>query len=80
MLLCPLQPCWYDVGLNSPHVTEAVIIECNTEQSCENFTLENIQLYTQNMQPANQICINAAVSLNPHLGIDCVNGTFVPRS
>jgi len=74
------KPCWYDVGLPDLKHTEAVIIECNTETSCQNFRLEDIELFPQNQTPATQICMNAMENLNPDLGIECRNGTFVPLS
>ncbi|KAH8903906.1 family 28 glycosyl hydrolase [Coniochaeta sp. PMI_546] len=75
---CVTDPCWYNVGLPSLAHTEAVIIECNTPTSCQNFALKNIELFPQNQTPPTQICINAMENLNPDLGIECRNGTFVP--
>lgn len=75
---CVTDPCWYNVGLPNLQHTEAVIIECNTNLSCSNFELENIQLVPQSLAAPTAICINATSTLNPHLGIVCENGTFVP--
>ena len=75
---CVSDPCWYNVGLPNLRHTEAVIIECNTNSSCKNLQLENIQVFPQSMTPPTQICINATAALNPNLGLVCQNGTFVP--
>jgi hypothetical protein len=76
---CVTDPCWYDVGLPGLRGTEAVIIECNTNVSCRNFALSNIQVFPQSMAAPTVICMNATASLNPHLGFYCANGTFVPQ-
>lgn len=73
------QPCWYDVGLPDLKHNEAVIIECNEKDSCSDFELKNIRLYPQDMSNPTVICMNAEAGLNPQLGIDCRNGTFVPN-
>lgn len=75
---CTTDPCWYDDGLKNLNHTEAVIIECNTETSCKNFALDNIQIIPQSMEAPTAVCINATTALNPKLGFDCRNGTFVP--
>lgn len=75
---CVTDPCWYDDGLPGLKHTEAIVIECNTETSCKNFKLENVQIIPQNMESPTAVCINATAALNPHLGFDCRNGTFVP--
>ncbi|OCL09929.1 glycoside hydrolase family 28 protein [Glonium stellatum] len=75
---CVSDPCWYDVGLPDLKHTEAVIIECNTNASCQNFQLKGIQLIPQSLEPPTVICMNATAALNPRLGFDCLNGTFVP--
>ncbi|KAL2222673.1 putative exopolygalacturonase C [Thermoascus aurantiacus ATCC 26904] len=75
---CVSDPCWYDDGLPNLKHTEAIIIECNTDSSCNNFTLSNIQIFPQNMEPPTVICVNATAELNPNLGFDCRNGTYVP--
>jgi polygalacturonase len=75
---CASNPCWYNTGLPNLKHTEAVIIECNTATSCKNFELNNIQVIPQSMVEPTVICINATAALNPHLGFDCKNGTFVP--
>lgn len=76
---CVTDPCWYDVGLPGLRWTEAVIIECNTNVSCRNFALSNIQVFPQSMAAPTVVCMNATASLNPHLGFYCANGTFVPQ-
>jgi hypothetical protein len=75
---CVTNPCWYNVGLPNLQHTEAIIIECNTNTSCNNLELSNIQLFPQSMVSPTQICLNASAELNPKLGIVCQNGTFVP--
>lgn len=77
---CVTDPCWYDVGLPNLNHTEAVIIQCHTESSCRNFVTEKIRLRPQNREPAAVVCLNATARLNPDLGFDCRNGTFVPLS
>ncbi|KAJ5668122.1 uncharacterized protein N7477_006692 [Penicillium maclennaniae] len=75
---CVSDPCWYDVGLPKLKHTEAVIIECNTNSSCQNFQLRNIEVIPQNMQQPTVICINVTAQLNSQLGFNCRNGTFSP--
>jgi polygalacturonase len=75
---CVTDPCWYDAGLPNLKHTESIIIECNTDSSCKNFVLDDIEIYPQDMRQPSVICINATSKLNPQLGIDCSNGTFVP--
>ena len=75
---CASDPCWYNVGLPDLKHTEAVIIECNTNSSCQNFSLKDIQVFPQSLESSTVICINATSTLNPHLGFHCGNGTFVP--
>lgn len=48
---CVSDPCWYDLGLPGLKHTEAVIIECNTNTSCQGFRLEGIQLFPQSLEP-----------------------------
>lgn len=76
---CATDPCWYDLGLPNLNQTEAIIIECNTEASCSGFKTSNINIYPQKMEDPSVICINAEADLNPELGFDCTNGTFVPK-
>ena len=75
---CVTDPCWYNVGLPNLSHTESVIIECNTNTSCQNFVLDNIQVVPQNMALPTAICLNATAAMNPRLGFDCTNGTYVP--
>jgi hypothetical protein len=75
---CVTDPCWYNVGLPDLTHTEAIIIECNTNSSCQNFVAENIELFPQSLQAPTVICENATATLNPRLGFACANGTFVP--
>jgi hypothetical protein len=77
-LSCVSDPCWYNLGLPDLQHTEAIIVECNTETSCENFQTENIQVFPQSMADPTVICIDAEAKLNPELGFTCQNGTFVP--
>jgi len=58
--------------------TEAVVVECNTEQSCKDFKFSNIEVFPQSLDAPSVVCINATAALNPSLGFDCANGTFVP--
>jgi hypothetical protein len=76
---CATDPCWYNVGLPNLKHTEAVIIECNTNSSCKNFALSSIQVFPQNLAEPTAICFNATASLNPQLGFNCANETFVPH-
>jgi len=77
------QPCWYDAGLPNLKHNEAIIVECNTNTSCSDFSFENIQLSPQNRLEASVICLNATAKLNPQLGLEvdkngyCVNATYV---
>jgi polygalacturonase len=75
---CASDPCWYNVGLPDLKHTEAVIIECNTNSSCQNFALKNLEIFPESLAPPTTICINATAGLNPHLGIHCRNGTLIP--
>jgi len=75
---CITDPCWYNIGLPNLKHTEAIIIECNTNSSCQNFVSENIQLMPQNGEDPTTVCINAMASLNPGLGFSCANETYVP--
>jgi len=71
--------CWYNVGLPDLTHKEAVIIECNTNSSCRNFALQNIQLFPQDGSSPLAICLNCTAANNPRLGFAGVNGTFVPQ-
>ncbi|KAH9842792.1 pectin lyase fold/virulence factor [Rhodofomes roseus] len=75
---CASDPCWYNVGLPNLTHTEAIIIECNTNTSCQNFQLSNINVYPQTMAQPTVICIDTEPELNPELGFVCANGTYVP--
>lgn len=78
-LSCRSEPCWYDVGLPNLQQTESIIIECNTKQSCSGFKTSNINLYPQKESAwPSVICINAEAELNPGLGFECANETYVP--
>ena len=78
LTFCHSQPCWYDVGLPNLAYTEAIIIECNTNTSCSNFVTENIQVFPESMAVPTVVCLNATAALNPNLGFNCANGTYVP--
>jgi hypothetical protein len=58
--------------------TEAIIIECNTDSSCKDFALKDIEVVPESMTAPTQICINAMAANNPDLGLACANGTYVP--
>lgn len=78
---CVSNPCWYDVGLPAgPGLkhTDVVVVECNTNTSCQNFAVDNIQIVPQDYSQPTVICLNATQELNPKLGFSCANGTFVP--
>lgn len=75
---CVSDPCWYNVGLPNLTHTEAIILECNSNTSCSNFVFENIELFPQNLASPTVICLNATAELNPKLGFNCRNGTYVP--
>jgi polygalacturonase len=75
---CVTNPCWYNVGLPNLNHTEAIIMECNTNSSCQNFVAENIQVFPQSLAAPTVICLNASASLNPGLGFACTNGTYLP--
>ncbi|KIW30020.1 uncharacterized protein PV07_05799 [Cladophialophora immunda] len=75
---CVSDPCWYNVGLPDLQHTEAIIIECNTDSSCKNFALDNIQVFPETFAPPTVICLNATAALNPGLGFTCANGTYTP--
>ena len=72
------QPCWYNVGLPNLTHTETIIVECNTAESCKDFTFKNIDVVPQTLAPPKVICFNATAKLNPKLGFDCANGTYIP--
>ncbi|KAH8762199.1 pectin lyase fold/virulence factor [Hyaloscypha sp. PMI_1271] len=75
---CVTDPCWYNAGLPDLKHTEAIIVECNTNSSCTNFVSKNIELFPQDMEDPTVVCFNAMAALNPKLGFDCRNGTFIP--
>jgi len=75
---CVSDPCWYDVGLPDLKHTEAVIVECNTQDSCRKFKMENIQVFPETLMQSTVICMNATRQQNPELGFACNNGSFVP--
>ncbi|EME86029.1 glycoside hydrolase family 28 protein [Pseudocercospora fijiensis CIRAD86] len=75
---CVSDPCWYNAGLPGLKHTEAIIIECNTNQSCQNFEMKNIQIFPQSALPPTVICMNATAHSNPALGFRCENGTYMP--
>lgn len=78
---CVTNPCWYNVGLPNLAHTEAVIIECNTDSSCQNFALSNIEVFPQaGGVSSTAICINCTSANNPKLGFGGQNGTFVPTA
>ncbi|KAJ0159171.1 putative exopolygalacturonase C [Colletotrichum tanaceti] len=74
---CTTDPCWYNAGLGNLTHSEAIIIECNTEKSCKNFRTKDIKVEPQSKTVPKVICINAMPDLNPKLGFECANDTFV---
>jgi hypothetical protein len=71
---CVSDPCWYDIGLPSNlNHTEAIIILCATKSSCQNFELNNIQLFPQSATPPTQICLGVGGQTNPDLGMECTD-------
>ncbi|KZT68965.1 glycoside hydrolase family 28 protein [Daedalea quercina L-15889] len=75
---CVTDPCWYNVGLPNLTHTEAIIIECNANNSCQDFQLSDINVFPQTMAQPRVICIDAEAELNLDLGFVCANGTYVP--
>ncbi|KAJ9113995.1 hypothetical protein QFC22_005813 [Naganishia vaughanmartiniae] len=75
---CVTDPCWYEQGLPTLDGTQGIIIECGSDTSCQNYQFKNIQLLPFNSKPATTICLNATVALNPKLGFECTNGTYLP--
>lgn len=75
---CVTDPCWYDAGLPNLNHTEAMIMECNTNSSCRNFATKDIHVFSQREEATTVICLNATAKLNPSLGFDCRNGTYIP--
>jgi polygalacturonase len=75
---CVSDPCWYNAGYANLMQSESIIIECNTLESCHNITFSNIEVRPQNSLPASKICVSVDAELNPDLGFDCSNGTYVP--
>lgn len=75
---CASDPCWYhEEGSDG---TQAVIMTCATDESCKNFRVENVQVIPQNYEMPTMMCKGVGAATNPEFGIDCVNGTFVPRA
>jgi hypothetical protein len=66
-----VKPCWYNEGLPNLKHTEAVIIGCNSVDSCRGFALSGISLRPQTAAAATMICVNAKKELNPRLGVQC---------
>jgi hypothetical protein len=75
---CVTDPCWYDVGLLERNKTESIIVECSNSTSCKNFEFDNIDVFPENMQAPTVICMNATKALNPNLGFECTNGSYIP--
>jgi hypothetical protein len=75
---CVTDPCWYNADLPDLKHTEAIIVGCNTNSSCSNFVTKNIELFPQDMEAPTVVCFNATAALNPKLGFDCRNATFIP--
>jgi hypothetical protein len=74
---CVTDPCWYNIGLPDLKHTESIIIECNTDSSCQGFEVDNIQVFPENPEPATVVCLSATEKLNPKLGFECRNGTDI---
>lgn len=55
-----------------------MIISCNTLESCSGFKTSGINIYPQKEEETSVVCINVGADLNPGLGFDCANGTYVP--
>ncbi|KAJ9102864.1 hypothetical protein QFC19_004592 [Naganishia cerealis] len=77
---CVTNPCWYEQGLPNLDGTQAIIIECGSDTACQDFKFKNIQLMPYNSEPSSVICLNATAPLNPKLGFECTNGTFIPTN
>jgi len=77
---CASNPCWYNLGLPNLAHTEAVIVECNTDSSCQNFALRNIEFSPPVTTPPTAICVNCTAANNPRLGFSGVSGYSVPTA
>ncbi len=82
-LSCVTDPCWYDIGLPSNlNHTEVAIIQCATASSCQNFKVQEVEVYTQSGEAPTDICANVDPTTNPEFGLTCGNATratpFVP--
>ncbi|KAK1979409.1 family 28 glycosyl hydrolase [Colletotrichum cereale] len=74
---CTTGPCWYDSGLEGLTHTEAVIIGCSTGKSCRGLRTRDIRIAPQSRTVPRVICTNAVSALNPQLGFECANGTYI---
>jgi hypothetical protein len=74
---CASNPCWYHVGFPDLTHREAAIIACGHSQSCKNLRLENILVAPTVKMVPSLVCINVEKELNPNLGFECKNGTFM---
>lgn len=75
---CVTDPCWYDVGLPNREQTESIIVECTNATSCQGLEFENINVFPETLQDPTVVCMGPTTALNPNLGIECRNGSFVP--
>jgi hypothetical protein len=75
---CVTDPCWYNVGYPDLTQSESIIIECNEMDSCSNISFQNIEVRPQNSLPPTKICVSVDAELNPELGFECSNGSYVP--
>ena len=58
--------------------SQAIVITCGSDTACQNYQFKNVQLLPFNSKPATTICLNATAALNPKLGFECTNGTYLP--
>ncbi|KAK2014483.1 family 28 glycosyl hydrolase [Colletotrichum eremochloae] len=74
---CTTNPCWYNSGLVKLTHTEAVIIGCSNRTSCRGLQTRDIRIDPQSRTVPKVICMNAMPDLNPNLGFDCANSTYI---
>jgi len=73
-----VKPCWYYDGLTGLRHNEAVVFQCATGQSCQNFAVESVKLRAQKQEGTSVICKNVVKEMNPRLGFECRDGLFSP--
>ncbi|KAK1989838.1 family 28 glycosyl hydrolase [Colletotrichum falcatum] len=56
---------------------KAVVIGCSNRTSCTGFQTRDIRIEPQSRTVPKVICMNAGPDLNPNLGFDCANGSYI---